>query len=166
MHICTFQDMFQQKMEEPIPDRLVIAVIHKIICKYGTEALKACLSLLKAFALTKQYRWHKLVESCKVACGKGTNLMKRFEIFWSKVKEQLPVDVEKIRSEDVFELLNDFIKCASVRGIAIEIRAETVKKIWDVYRLEILNTINIVSYANKPNTTEEYFVSFKSHFAT
>ena len=166
MHICTFQDLFQQKMEEPIPHRLVLVVIDKLMDQYGTPALPKCHSLLKAFALTKQHRWHNLVECCKVACDKGTYLMKRSGDFWTKVREQLLAESVEIRTEDIFELLHAFIKCASIRGIKKETRAETAQLIWEVYQSEISSTINLVNYAVNPKTMEEYFVSFKSHFAT
>ena len=81
--------------------------------------------------------------------------MKRSGVFSAKVRKQLPA-----------ELLHAFIKCAHIRGIKKQIRAETAQLIWDVYQSEISSTINVVQQVVNPETMEEYFVSFKSHFAT
>ena len=148
-------------MEKPIPHRLVLVVIDKLMDQYSTPALSKCHSLLKAFALTKQHRWHSLVECCKVACDKGTYLMKRSGDFSAKVREQLPAELVEIRTEDIFELLHAFIKCASVKGIPKETRVEAVELIWEVYESKIFSTINVVQYVVNPETMEEYFVSFK-----
>lgn len=120
--------------------KAVLGVIHNMLSRNTSFAVKSALSVLKAFGMSKLWKYQDIKDLFK-ECIKKVGEREHLDLTTRLCDSIKTKCIGQIRPEKAVQVIKDYIKCSSFKGTDQQEQDNTIIEMWNTCKNDVKQTV-------------------------